>query len=60
MIHAVEITDEQQYRLLYWHKNELQLIQPDSTMPNAVGAAIKKIEKDMQEIVDRLGYVPAP
>ena len=48
------------YRMLYWEKNELQIIQSDSGVPEVIQEEIDKREKQLAAIAKQLGYHPEP
>jgi hypothetical protein len=51
---------EQEYRILYWERNELQIILPDSPNQPLVLSMIRKLNEREQQIVSILGYTPQP
>lgn len=50
---------EREYRVVYWERNELELVLPDSSDPPYVQRLIEDKSEVLTKIETELGYVPA-
>lgn len=58
---SIDVVDalETEHRVLYWERNELQLILPDAGDQYYIESLIRKLNEREEQIVQLLGYLPA-